>query len=216
VKGIIIPVFGERAEKEAREAIEQIVSVWPDVSTKLYIYPKLQPTMLVKVLGFQDSPFDRSLLLDADTWMVEPVPELFDILDHFDIALAHAPWREVYDVGVPLAFPEHNIGVVAYKKSEAFDTFVETWKEQFIEDSVKRSHERVVSWFPSQASFRRALYQSDLRICTLPPEYNWRGTGYAHHPVKIVHKRPAREREALRINAVEGPRIATLGRILEV
>lgn len=216
MNGIVIPVFGERAEEEGGEALEQIHAIWPDVSAKLYVYPKMGLPMLVKILGMQDTEFDRTILLDADTWMVEPVPELFEVLDYFEIAVAHAPWREVYDVGVPLAFPEHNCGVMAFRKNAAVEAFVRRWKKAFIRDSMERSEERRVGWFPSQASFRRTLYQSDLRVCTLPPEYNWRGTGYVHYPVKIVHKRPARREEAGRINAVEGPRIATLHEVYRV
>lgn len=216
MNGIVIPVSGEKAEAEANEAVAQIRVVWPEIAIKIPIYRPQNPTMLVKVLGFRDSPFERSILMDADTWLIEPVPELFDVLDYFDIALAHAPWREVYPVGIPLAFPEHNIGVVAFKKSKALDAFVEKWRDNFLQDNMERSTERKVSWFPAQASFRRTLYESSLRICTLPPEYNWRGTGYVHHPVKIVHKRPARQEEAVRINKIKGPRIATLGEVYEV
>ena len=210
MNGIVISAFGDKAIAEGQKTLEQIHKVWPGVRAELYIYPEMERPMHVKIHGIRDSEFDRTLLLDADTWVVEPTPELFDVLDWFDIALAHAPWRQVYDVNVPLAFPEHNGGVVAFKKSDELDRVIDRWEAAFLKDSVERGEERRVGWFPSQATLRKSLYESSLRICTLPPEYNWRGTGYVHHSVKIVHKRPAREEEAYRINAVGGPRIATL------
>jgi hypothetical protein len=216
MNGIVIPVFGEKAIAEGQAALNQIHRVWPDVTAQLYIYEPMEPIMKLKMEVMRDTVFDRTLIMDADTWLVEPVPELFALLDWFDIAVAHAPFREVYDVGVPLAFPEYNIGVMSFKKSGELSKVVRRWQRDFTKDSVERSEERRVSWFPSQATFRRALYESKLRICTLPPEYNWRGTGYVHHSVKIVHKRPAREEEAYRINAITGPRIATLHEVMPV
>ena len=44
---------------------------------------------------------------------------------------------------------------------------------------------------PDQPSFRKALYESSLRLATLPPEYNCRlpFPGFLHDPVRILHGR---------------------------
>jgi len=215
--GVFVAAYGERALAEARALVRRVGEVWPDVACRMREYDAPSSPLLamsVKVQGMKDAPFDRTLFLDADTWVVEPVPEVFETLERFDVALAHAPWREVYDVGVPLCFPEHNGGVVAFRRSCELDDVLARWERQFLRDSEERTDERRVGYFPSQASLRHVLYDSDLRVCTLPPEYNWRGTGYVHHKVRIVHKRPDPRGEARRINSVEGPRVATLHEVM--
>ena len=42
-----------------------------------------------KTLFFQQTPYERTLFIDADTYIVEPVPELFTMLDQFDFAATH-------------------------------------------------------------------------------------------------------------------------------
>jgi alpha-N-acetylglucosamine transferase len=37
----------------------------------------------------RQSPYDRTLFIDADIYVVEPIPELFALLDHFDLAATH-------------------------------------------------------------------------------------------------------------------------------
>ena len=46
-----------------------------------------------KILGMIASPFDRTLMLDVDTYVVGEISEVFGILDAFDVAAAHAPQR---------------------------------------------------------------------------------------------------------------------------
>src|SRR5215216_6245967 len=42
-----------------------------------------------KVLFMAQSPYDRTLFLDTDTYLCGSVQELFDLLGHFDLAMAH-------------------------------------------------------------------------------------------------------------------------------
>ena len=138
-----------------------------------------------QIANLHRSPFDRTLHLDTDIYMDANAEELFDVLDRFDIAVAHNHNRSVYDPpGVPDSFPEYNTGVVAYRNDDALREFTEFWDEVY-KDLYDGGNPQ------NQPSFRKALYESDLRIATLPPEYNLmlRYPGHAIGEVKLFHGR---------------------------
>jgi len=124
--------------------------------------------------------FDQFLFLDTDARLMKPEAlEVFELLDQFDIAVAHAPIRHVFfhspelkdasshpkgevHPNIPLCFPEFNTGVIVFKKTCA--SLFKKWQELYLTDFVKHPHD--------QGAFRRAVYFSSLRIATLAPEYN--------------------------------------------
>ena len=138
-----------------------------------------------QIANLHRSPFDRTLHLDTDIYMDANAEELFDVLDQFDIAVAHNHNRSVYDPpGVPDSFPEYNTGVVAYTNDDDLREFTRAWQSTY-DDLFDGGNPQ------NQPSFRKALYESDLRIATLPPEYNLmlRYPGHAIGEVKLFHGR---------------------------
>jgi hypothetical protein len=78
-------------------------------------------------------------------------------------------------------FPEFNAGVLLFRKLEQTEWFLERWAQIYAEDSLNpltRLFPGGASLYrkaiPNQPSFRRAIYESGLRIATLPPECNCR------------------------------------------
>lgn len=130
------------------------------------------------------SPYERTIVIDTDIYFDGAVHEVFDLLDRFDIAVAHNQNPGSYDVpGVPDAFPEYNSGVIGYR-TESISEFLSAWDEYYqyiIDDDRPRN----------QPSFRKALYESDLRLATLPREYNAmvRIPGHAASDIKVFHGR---------------------------
>lgn len=130
------------------------------------------PNYRSKVDYMGRSPYDRTLYLDTDTRVVKDISNLFDILERFDIALAHAPervrrlmnWR----IEIPESFPQFNSGVVLFKRSEDTSKLLQDWKEAFHSAKFRSD----------QITLRELLWSSDLRIATLPPEYNLRFLKY--------------------------------------
>lgn len=119
--------------------------------------------------------FDRFLFLDTDAYIVTPKAlDIFDLLDRYDIAMCHAPIRhsnknsankgENMDPLVPSCFPEFNTGVIVFKKSCL--EFFQEWLKLYMSSTIIQTHD--------QPSCRRVAYLTDLRIATLPEEYNWR------------------------------------------
>jgi hypothetical protein len=119
-----------------------------------------------------NTPFDRTLYLDTDTRVLGDILPLFDLLDRFDVALAHAPNRitrlKNWQVAVPVSFPQFNTGVFLYRRSERVWKFLHAWIEAF----------RQAGFYSDQITFRETIWLSDLRVATLPPEYNLRHLKY--------------------------------------
>ena len=138
-----------------------------------------------KILGLLASPFERTLLLDVDTYAVADVFEVLAVLDVFDVAAAHAPNRVALQLDdVPDSFPELNTGVIALRRTEAVQRFLHAWLDEY---------DRMLPLKPpskDQPSFRRALYRTaDVRLAVLPSEFNvrfWKA-GYYNQPVRILH-----------------------------
>ena len=86
-----------------------------------------------KTLFFQQTPYERTLFIDADTYIVEPVPELFTMLDQFDFAATHEEylntdwWNRYPRPDIPPSFPEFNTGILAYKRSPQMDSVLKDW-----------------------------------------------------------------------------------------
>jgi hypothetical protein len=152
-----------------------------------------------KIKYLAHSPYEETLCLDSDTYMTEDSREVFALLERFDLAAAQAPYRAQYQVcEVPDCFPELNTGVIVFRKTEALRLCLDQWLQIYRAD-----REKTVDWLfpggaawyrralPNQPSFRRAAYESGLRITVLPPEYNCRipFPGFVHTKVKIIHGR---------------------------
>jgi hypothetical protein len=137
-----------------------------------------------KIEPLSKTPFKQTLFLDTDTVVVEPLYEIQEILDRFDLAFCFAPVRWSVEIaGVPAAFPEPNSGVLAYNKNERVLKLFEEWQSLY--DARTHRHD--------QTSLRKALFDSDLRFTVLPAEYNLR-TLYpifvgGHAVPKILHGR---------------------------
>jgi hypothetical protein len=120
------------------------------------------------------TPYDRTLYLDTDTALATDIRSIYQVLDRFDIALCHAHVRnnEVrlrpWNVTIPDAFPQFNSGVILYKNNPETIKLMEAWPSAYQE-----------AGFPQdQTTLRELLWLSDLRIATLPPEYNLRFMKY--------------------------------------
>lgn len=146
-----------------------------------------------KITGLQETPYDRTIFLDTDTYVTDDLSAAFEVLAEFDIAVAHnsAPeGRDTHEMqSIPETFPEYNTGVVAYRSTNRTDAFLESWLRAY-EDADEHPHD--------QPSFRDTLYRSNLRVATLPPEYNclFRYPGYVVGSVRVFHGR---------LQSVDGP-----------
>ena len=79
----------------------------------------------------------RVLFLDTDTYVTAPLYEVFELLNRFEVAGAHAPWRLARDrrthaaariPGIPDAFAEINTGVLGFRNSPEVRRLCARWR----------------------------------------------------------------------------------------
>ncbi|MBW7920541.1 MAG: hypothetical protein H3C51_00375 [Rubellimicrobium sp.] len=133
------------------------------------IHPLSRPGPRAKLTAMQETRFERTLFLDADTLVVGPIGDLFDVLERFDCALAHDMRRASAliregAVATPYAFPQLNSGVFLYRRSAAMLAFLAEWERRFHATGARRD----------QPILKDMLWESDLRFYVLPPEFNLR------------------------------------------
>jgi hypothetical protein len=238
--GVLYIATGPRHAAEACESASSVkrwmpglhISVFSDVAfqtpdvDRWIIIENAARRMIDKVRYLPSSPYERTIYLDADTYVCGDICELFSLLEKFDLAAAHAPYRAVYRVsGVPDCFPELNCGVLVFRRSEGVRRLFGRWLEiyqQAMRSEIQWLHPAQNSLMHGdlndQPAFREAVYLSDLRIATLTPEYNCRFQfpGYLHTGVKVLHGRSTNVGRVLaELNASTLPRVhrMTLGRI---
>lgn len=203
---------GAKFQAEAKVSAHSIKAVWPDVPLAIITDQPVEPGLfdvvqivpmqgnnIDKVKNISGSPFERTILLDTDTYCLLPFPELFDLLDHFQLAAAFDIGRfsERWDPlvgkhvfiereGVPECFIELNTGVIAFRREPDVMEVFDQWLKACLE-----ARRETDAHTQDQPSFRKVIYSSRLRIATLPSEYCFRlhSPDSARTAVKILHGR---------------------------
>lgn len=128
-----------------------------------------------KVEYISQSPFKNTVYLDSDTFINENISDLFQLLNKYDFggAFCNARKRENYSKlilkykNIPYSFSEINTGVMIFNNSLKVKDLFKKWQDYYYKYlSVTNG------W--DQPSFRVALWESEVKLCHLPPEYNVR------------------------------------------
>lgn len=202
--GIIYIATGKKYVQEACHSVASLKAQMPEISVTLFadeaihsshfdqviIIDNPQYGFIDKIIYMNQSPYERTIFIDTDTYICDDFSDLFVLLDRFDIAVSHGPQRgELLIDDMPECFVELNTGVIAFRKSAAMAQFLNRWLTLFKEGlQFKRS---LYKQYNDQPAFQEALYYSDLRVATLTPEYNCRclSPTFVSRKVKILHLR---------------------------
>lgn len=172
------PFYTERAVEAARSVRETN----PELPIAIFTDQPLDDPLFDHVLPIENAhrrskvdclpmtPFERTLYLDSDTRVRGDIGPLFELLDRFDIAVAHVRYRakakRLASVRrpVPRSFPQMNCGVMLYARNERALSVLEAWRDAFHASGLPTD----------QGTFRECVWYSDARLYILPPEYNTR------------------------------------------
>ena len=197
-KGVLFIVTGHHYTAAAVEAAESVRRTNPKLQLGIFTDQDIGDPMFEFVgridgLGARrkheflgKSPFAQTLYLDSDVRVTGDLGDLFRILEHFEIAGAYVRYRTLskrlksHMADVPHAFPQINCGVMLYKKCERVDALFRAWIDLYQKGGFTRD----------QAPFREVLWQSDVRLYILAPEYNMRDIPFwpTKEPLpKILH-----------------------------
>lgn len=128
-----------------------------------------------KVDYLANSPFDKTVYLDSDTLLEHNIEELFVLLDRFDVLATH-DWarkrqslsNKIPEYGqIPYAFSEVNGGVLAWANRPGTRAWLDRWRELYYQHQNPGGRD--------QATLRMSLWESDVSLYILPPEFNLRG-----------------------------------------
>lgn len=114
--------------------------------------------------------YRKNIFLDTDTFMVgHCIPQLFMLLDRFDLALTHAPfWQGGMKIShIPICFPELNTGVILYNSN--LKDFLKSWRNNY-QYFIGKTHDQPI--------LRDLLYRERINFYVLPPEFNIRPFSY--------------------------------------
>lgn len=192
--GVIYIATGEKFIREACESVASLKAKMPNLPVTIFASEDIKNSNFDQVIVIEKpdynhvdkikymyaSPYDYTLFLDTDTYISANFSEIFTLLDKFDMGVAHAPLNiRGFVNGVPESFQQLNTGVILYKKSPQVEKFFAKWLELYKPPNA------------DQPTFREVLYNSQLRISTLTPEYNCRFpfSGVISGTVKILHGR---------------------------
>jgi len=198
----------ERYIEEARECSRELHGVMPELERVLFTpddtssdgfdrVAQLPPR--VSDLWYRDSvryfnmafdlmrEYDVCLYLDTDVNFLAPFPELFRMVERFDI-VAPVGSRRVTGATVqelPPCFPEYEIGVVLFRRNVIVKQLFEEWARLHWEHTDVYGEN-------DMRSFREAVWNTpELKIERIPTEYalRWPFGVYMSLEVKILHGR---------------------------
>ena len=185
-KGIFFIATGKKYQEELFSAIKRVKEVMPTI--KIAVCADIDYSLLVgvdyfikiknpaynfsdKVNNFMLTPFKKTIFLDTDTYVVDDLSPIFDILNRFDVVAPHAPIEEDDLVNLPDAFSEMNSGVIGYNKNNKIKKMMNLYKKHY-SNSLDYYLKKDGDIPPDQPSFRYAIYKSNVSFCFLPHEYN--------------------------------------------
>lgn len=205
--GVIYVATGARYAAEAAQSLATLRRHEPDLPVTLFTDVAGEHPAFTSVVRIADhrahpkkvfhtrvgcigqSPYKRTLALDTDTHVCGPVHEVFELLDRFEFAGAHAPNRvpqhhEDLRRVIPDTFAQLNAGVLLFRKSARVDALLADWLRRYAAPDFPH-------FFNDQQALREALWGSDLQLGILSTEWNCRfGYGVTvQGPVKILHGR---------------------------
>ncbi len=141
---------------------------------------------------YAESPYEKTLFLDSDTYFYENCEEIFDLLEYYDVAVASAPVGEgILKVnGKPFSvYTPYNTGVIAYRKNDRNAQLFKAWKAAY-----ERKLEEIKSGAAKgndQDSFIEALLHVESRVHVFSNLWNARTPRCIalNGKVKIAHGR---------------------------
>lgn len=201
-RGVIYIATGRRHLDEMLVSARSLRRHMPDLPIVLFtdqrdlpggVFSEIRPvenprhSFIDKIAPLRGTPFERTVFLDTDTFVCAPIPDLFEILDRFELAVSRAPLRHDRPFATPNCFTELNTGVMAYRRSDNVDALFADWLRLYEMEVAETG--RMDS---DQPAFREALYRSPATFYVLPQEYNLRTVmpaAVGRCEVKIVHGR---------------------------
>lgn len=141
-----------------------------------------------------DSAPKPLMYLDTDTYVMESLNHLSEVIENFSMAGARAPIRySRTDVSVPDWVPEINGGVLLFSDDETAERIISKWKELQLKEIEDENAHTFRGMTNDQSALRRVVYEYLENVYILPEEYNLRCNFpfmiHGNSKPKIIHAR---------------------------
>ena len=214
-RGIIYIATGEDNIRDAIFSAKSIKKHSPEINITLYtdkinitspyidqieeietnfFQKKLKWLRRIQVLS--NSPYEETLYLDADTYALENLGEIFKLLKKYDLIVAFASKRVFQrPKNIPNSFPEMNAGIILYKMKSNMKKLFGDWEKFYSRNPLPHD----------QPALREALWESNIKLGILPEEYNIRSSKRVHlwikegipNKIRILHMKSLRKRSII-------------------
>jgi len=138
-----------------------------------------------KVYNLINSPYEKTIFLDADTILVDSIDEIFNILNYFDFALPHSFHRS----GETSWYAQDSFpgltglssSMIVYRKRKEVLEVLNKWIEEY-DTMCSKSPD-----FGDQGILSKIIYEFGTSLYVLPPEYHFHIglPSIAHGKIKI-------------------------------
>jgi len=181
-----------------------------DVETRP-VSDRIQPRAL-KLHALLETPYMETLYLDTDTHVCHDFSEVFEVLSRFDVSMLTSQDSAPRPVdGVPQCYPEVNGGVIVYRNSVEMSDLLQAFAHNY---------DKLIGKFNGfdEPALRLSLWESDVRLTPLAPEYNFRvdSPSTANGIVKILHGKQLSQALAEEVNAQTGYRMYIPGKGIQI
>lgn len=186
--------------KEAIYSATSLKKVDPDANITLYTDKEIKTKVFtdIKIVNIslrckqqilQESPYEKTIYIDTDTFINNSINDVFDLLDKYEILCVHDYARKrSFNIPeymkIPYGFSELNGGIIGFKKCDNFYKMMNLWNNYF------EKYKSIMSW--DQPSFRIAVWESDIKLYILPIEYNRRGLHTKEKCINLKKKKDKR------------------------
>lgn len=180
VNGFVFATTGPEYTALAQRAAKTVRKHCPDYPVDLFTDQTITDSVFTQIHTLEKSwhrpkmeclrraRFKHTVYLDADLFVIADISDIFTVLERFDIAAAHdqdrnGPFATTdFTRKLPAAFPQYNSGVMGVTRNARTQAFLHEWEHLVSSNNAPRD----------QPILRELLFDSDLKICTLPAEYN--------------------------------------------
>ncbi|MCA8882016.1 MAG: hypothetical protein KDA73_19140 [Rhodobacteraceae bacterium] len=179
--GFVFGASGQRYATVAEQAARTLRAASPGFPIDIYTDCPVDESVYDRVFeldkswfrpkfeALMRSRFERTVYLDVDLVVLADISDIFEVLEHFDVALAHVQnrnqkfARKTWRRPVPNAFPQFNGGLLGVRRGPETTAMLKECITALEAGEAK-----------DQPVLRELIYFSNLRVATLPPEYNSR------------------------------------------
>lgn len=207
-RGVLYVAFGDRWIREVQLSAKSLKKAYPDIPVALisdkHIDSELFDQVMLlssfksdgtkksgftyKILALRETPFDKTVFIDTDTYVKEQFSELYALLDYFDLLGC----LDIAGNRFPIIGNQRlegcylfNSGVMAYKRNEKIIDLFDRWEHAYL-DNYDAYH-------GDMDALTQAIVETEIRLYPLPNIYNFIVYDINVVPpakVKILHGRP--------------------------